>query len=269
MSEDYYEYDDDSASGTESEGDEFYYEDDSNEEIEGGAYELATDYIDGMGYGGVLIGGSVKKKKVPAKKKRCLSDYNLFFKKYRSAPYSKTPEQIAKLWRSGKGKMPARKAPKGRKLCGKQKNISGSKKSVKRKQTSVKKSPVKRTVRRGTLCKENGRYYKKKRNYDLYCKDPRVGLNPIMKEGEKYYYNKICKKGQRYCPITGKCRRIPSTIVDCYNMANIPYVYNKAGIPSGIYDPYTKLYMTPDTVSAYMGDEDIYLRNRIIKKKNN
>lgn len=277
MSEDSYEYDDESGSESVSEGDEFYYEDDSEQELEGGAYELATDYIDGMGmgYGGVLMGGAAKKKKsaVTKKKTRCISDYNLFFKKYRSAPYKKTPEQIAKMWRSGKYRVPPRKAPKGRKLCPSQKkkrgylSKSGSKKSVKR-SPSTKKKMVRRKPR-GTLCDANGRYYVTKRNYDIYCNDPRYAINKIVNPGKKYYgVSNACPPKQRYCPITGRCRRLPESIIDCYNQANIPYVYADNGVPSALYYGSDHQYAIGDNISSYSGNRDVFLRGKMIKKKN-
>lgn len=246
MSEDSYEYDDEFGSESESEGDEFYYEDDSEEELEGGAYQLATDYIDGMGmgYGGVLMGGAAAKKK-----KKCISDYNLFFKKYRSAPYKKTPTQIAEMWKSGKYKVPKRVAPKGRKLCASQKkekgyfskSKSGSKKSVKktptkRKTTTTKRKERKTYVRRGTFCPENARWYKTKEGYDKYCGKAPWKKSYIGPDGHEYedandYEYRSCGKYGRWCPLSKRCRYSPEAILDCYNRAAIPY-YIQDGLPT-------------------------------------
>lgn len=270
MSEDYYESE--SESGTESEGDEYFYEDDSEEELEGGAYQLATDYIDGMGYGygGVLMGGAKKKAAVS---KNCISNYNLFFKKYRKAPYNKTPAQIGKMWREGKGRMPARKAPKGRKLCknSKRPSVSGSKKSMKR-STSTKKKTVRKpsstkrkTTRKGTFCPLNGRYYKTQDGYNLYCGNPKFGLNPIADPNATYVYVPGCPQGSRYCPITKTCRKDPAAIIDCYNRANIPYAINDRGIPSGRLDG--NKYIRGVDIDKYKYPRDIYLRGKLAKKK--
>lgn len=282
MSEDYYESE--SESGTESAGDEYFYEDDSEEELEGGAYQLATDYIDGMGYGhgGVLMGGAKKKS---AASKNCISNYNLFFKKYRSAPHNKTPTQIGKMWREGKGRMPARKAPKGRKLCknSKRPSVSGSKKSMKRsspskkKKSSSTKKKVTRRVNRGTFCPENARWYKTKRGYDNYC-----GKAPFKKlyfhQGKSYddantYYWKDCGANARWCPLTKTCRKQPESILDCYNRASIPYYINDNYMPTAFYPsqpdaegryPYIKdQYALADAFT----DRKIYTRGHLVGAK--
>lgn len=273
MSSEEYDYDDE-ESGTESEGDEYYYEDESEEELEGGSYQLSTDYIDGigMGYGGELMGGAAARKK-----KKCISDYNLFFKKYRKM--GKSPEQIGKMWREGKGVMPARKAPKGRVLCKsqsrkrgyapkKRKSTSGSKKTVRR-------QPAKRkpAVRRGTFCPENGRYYKTKASYDKYCATPKFMGDYPWDDTNTYYYSN-CGPKARFCPLTRKCRSNPKSIIDCWNRASIPYFIGADGLPNVMTakDSAGNEYFFKDQYAladAYP-DKTFYTRGHVVgaKKKN-
>ena len=269
MSEEYYDYDNENEQ-EESEGDEFYYNSESEDELEGGAYQLSTDYIDamGMGQGGVLMGG--------AKNKNCVSDYNLFFKKYRERKY--TPAQIGEMWRTGKGRMPKRVAPKGRKLCKpSSRTKSGSKKSMpKRNKTGSKKRSV---VRKGKLCKLNGKYYKTPANYTRYCSEQaqaklKERWRKVPRNIEPPYYRPDpypCPKGSKYCPLTGRCRKNKQAIVDCYDAAELPYYFNSSSYPiTSYYGTNNKYYTVNDIDKLYDDHPDYqhFLRGKLLKKNN-
>ena len=269
MSEEYYDYDNENEQ-EESEGDEFYYNSESEDELEGGAYQLSTDYIDsmGMGYGGVLMGG--------AKQKNCISDYNLFFKKYRKLKY--TPAEIGKMWRTGKGRMPKRVAPKGRELCKpSSRTRSGSKKSTsKRNKTTRKKRSV---VRKGKLCKLNGKYYKTPTNYTRYCSELaqsklKEGWRKVPRNIEPPYYRPEpypCPTGSRYCPLTGRCRKDNQSIIDCYDAAELPYRFNSASIPVASYRGSDNRYYTVGEVEKLYElhpEYQYFSRGKLLKKNN-
>lgn len=232
------------------ENDEFY---EGDEELKGGSYQLSTDYLDsmGMGYGGELYGG--------ARRKNCLSDYNLFFKYYRKKGL--TPKQIGAKWRSG-AKMPRVSVPKNRVRCAQTKR---------RRKAPVKKHVTRRTTRKksgskvGRKCASNNKYYKLDSNYKKFCKE--LQNNYLYNVLES---NKCASKGMRYCPLTGKCRKLPESIVDCYTKTNLPYFY-KNGIPTARSIPIDEklYYMNLDNFnnSNRQFKSDTYFNDRLIKKK--
>lgn len=196
-----YEENESSEDYTSEEGSSEEYFDGAENDIEGGGYQLSSDYLDamGMGTGGVLMGGAV-------------NPWPKFYSKLAAKGYTRT--QASELWQSGQ-KVASKIPPK-----------QFTKTSKKGKTINCKKCPT------------NKKCYVRPGNYDMYCpatptkrvtrSKPVKKVAPSKPRMTDNQLRLNCrKKGLYWCPITKRCRS--------YNDDKIPYEILKDGRPKVFY----------------------------------
>lgn len=227
----------------------------SDEEMTGGAYELASDYMQyydddeyedefgsgqgyGLGYGmgGVLMGGA-------AAKKFSIGAYRKFFAAGKKKGLS--TGQIAACWNNYK--------KSGKKTwvtsrCG---------------PPVVRKKATSKTIRKPkrAMSKTMKKLPKSKKSSSKLKK---VNFAPYDA------WLKCQEKGMIYCPLTKRCRSDPYSAQDCYNNVGIPYKINKDGFPiSSVTKLPNKNKVKYSTLKSIMSrdDADYFYRGRLLPMK--
>lgn len=214
------------------------FNDSEEDEMEGGAYQLASDYDieyddeEEDDEGGSLYGGAKRRKKKRSKKKKRRTAYNIFVAKYRSKKKPGTNRyytirEIARAWRKTHPKKSGSKKSRGGALSAKSP----------RKKTSSAKSPRKKT----TSAKSPNKIMASRLGAP-------ASLSSLLKVPNYVRYvdaDNFCEKqGQSYCPSSQTCME-PPEVASCWSKAGISFVSQTQKVEATNGETFTRRLMIP------------------------